>query len=151
MGHDGLLGYNPQGHGLDGGHAALEHIASTAAQAYIPRRRPETRTTNDNICTSGTLVFSRLHTSTRDRSEHSGRMVGSYDPFGNVVVISYRPQGSDPSDNFVCVDGKFKLPTRFVEPKWRWAAPACDLQARSPSLIKQALDAFLPDGWTLVV
>ena len=38
-----------------------------------------------------------------------------------------------------------------MEPKWPWAAPACDLQARSPSLIEQALDAFLPDGWTLVI
>ena len=83
--------------------------------------------------------------------KHLGRVVGSYDPFGDVVVISYRPQGSDPSDNFVCVDGKFKLSTHFVEPKWPWAAPACDMQARSSSLIEQALDAFLPDGWTLVV
>ena len=75
-------------------------------------------------------------------------MVGSS---GNVVVISYRPQGSDPRDNFMCVDGKFKLPTCFVEPEWPWAAPASDLQARLPSLIEQALDTFLPDGWTLVV
>ena len=61
--------------------------------------------------------------------KHSGRVVGSYDPFGNVVMISYKSQGSDLSNNFVCVDGKFKLPPRFVEPEWPWAAPACDLQA----------------------
>ena len=93
------------------------HIASTTAKAYVPRRRPETRTTNDSICTPCTLVFSRSHTSTRGTEvKHSGRVVRSYDPFGDVVVISYRPQGSDPSDNFVCVHGKFKLPKRFVEP-----------------------------------
>ena len=96
--------------------------------------------------------YFRDHTQARGiEVKHSGRVVGSYDPFGDVVVISYRPQGSDPSDNFVCVDGKFKLSMHFVEPEWPWAALACDLQARSPSLIEQALDAFLPDGWTLVV
>ena len=67
------------------------------------------------------------------------------------MAISYRPPRSDPSENFVCVDGKFKLPTRFVEPEWPWPAPACDPQARSPELIKQTLESFLPDGWMLVV
>ena len=48
---------------------------------------------------------------------HSGHVVGLYDPFGDVVVISYRPLGSDPNENFVCMDGKFNLPTCFVEPE----------------------------------
>ena len=78
-------------------------------------------------------------------------MVGSYDPFSDVVAISYRPPGSDLRENFVCVDRKFKLPTRFIEPKWPWPAPACNPQARSPELIKQALESFLPDGCRLVV
>ena len=73
-------------------------------------------------------------------------VVGSYDLFGNVVVISYKPPSSDLSKSFVCVDGKFKLPTRFIEPEWPWAALACDLYAQSLSLIEQALDTFLPDG-----
>ena len=96
--------------------------------------------------------YFRDHTQARGtKVKHLGRVVGSYDPFGDVVAISYRPPGSDPSENFVCVDGKFKLPTRFIEPEWPWPAPACDPQARSPELIKQALESFLPDGWMLVV
>ena len=82
---------------------------------------------------------------------HLGRVVGSYDPFGDVVAILYRPPGSNPNENSVCVDGKFKLPTHFIEPKWPWPAPAYDSQAQSPKLIKQALESFLSDGWMLVV
>ena len=93
MGHDGLFGYNPQGHGVDGGHATLEHIASTVAQAYVPRCHPETRTTNDNICTPCTLVFSRSHTSTRDRSEAfepCGRIVRSVRRCGGNIIQTLR-------------------------------------------------------------
>ena len=56
-------------------------------------------------------------------------MVDSYDPFGEVLAISYKPSLSNTLPNFVCVDGKFKVSTRFVEPKWPWGAPACDPQA----------------------
>ena len=84
--------------------------------------------------------------------KHLGRVVGSYDPFGDVVAISYRPPGSDPSENFVCVDGKFKLPTCFIEPEWLWPAPACDPQARSPRANQASTRVILmPDGWMLVV
>ena len=91
--------------------------------------------------------YFRDHTQARGtKVNHLGRVVGSYDSFGDVVAILYRPLGSDPSENFVCVDGKFKLPTRFIKPEWPWLAPACDPQARLPKLIKQALESLLPDG-----
>ena len=67
---------------------------------------------------------------------HSGRLVGLYDPFNDVVTILYRPPGLDPSEIFVCVGGKFKLPTHFVELEWPWSAPTCDPQARLLELIK---------------
>ena len=83
--------------------------------------------------------------------KYGERVVGSYDPFGDVVAISYKPSSSNPLPNFVCVDGKFKVSTRFVEPKWPWGAPTCDPQARSPLLIEQILECFFPEGWALVV
>ena len=78
-------------------------------------------------------------------------MVVSYDPFADVVVISYKPQGTNPTDNFVCVDGLYKNCTRFVELDYPWAAPTCSFLARSPELIEQILESYLPKNWALVV
>ena len=78
-------------------------------------------------------------------------MVGSYDPFADVVVISYKPRGANPEDNFVCVDGLYNNRTRFVEPDYAWAAPTCDPLACSPGLIEQILELYLPENWALVV
>ena len=87
------------------------------------------------------------HTQARGTEvKHLGRVVRSYDPFGDVVAISYKPPRSDPNENFVYIDGKFKLPTHFIEPEWSWPALACDLQAQSPELIKQTLESFCRTG-----
>ena len=78
-------------------------------------------------------------------------MVGSYDPVADVVVISYKPKGANLVDNFVCVNGIYKNRTCFVEPECVWAAPTCDPLARSPELIFQTLESYLPKNWSLVV
>ena len=71
----------------------------------------------------------------RKRVKHGGHMVGSYDPFVDVVVISYKPRGANPTDNFVCMDGLYKNQTRFIEPECAWPPPTCDPLARLPKLI----------------
>ena len=96
--------------------------------------------------------FFRDHTQEKGtRVKHGGHMVGSYDPFADVVVISYKPQGTNPAENFVCVDGLYKNRTCFVEPDYAWTAPTCDPLARSPELIEQILESYLPENWALVV
>ena len=77
--------------------------------------------------------------------------MGSYDPFADVVVISYKPRGTNPTDNFVCVDGLYKNRTCFVEPDYAWTTPTCDPLALSPELIEQILELYLPENWALVV
>ena len=83
--------------------------------------------------------------------KHRGYMVGSYDPFADGVVISYKPRGANPTDNFVCVDGLYKNHTRFIEPECVWAGSTCDPLARSPKLISQILESYLLKNWILVV
>ena len=96
--------------------------------------------------------FFRDHTQEKGtRVKHGGHMVGSYDPFADVVVISYKPRGANPAENFVCVDGLYKYRTCFVEPDYAWTAPTCDPLARSPELIEQILESYLPENWALVV
>ena len=96
--------------------------------------------------------FFRDHTQEKGtRVKHGGHMVGSYDPFVDVVVISYKPKGANPTDNFVCVNGIYKNWTCFVESECAWATPTCDPLARSPKLISQILELNLPKNWALVV
>ena len=96
--------------------------------------------------------FFRDHTQEKGtRAKHGGHMVGSYDPFADVVVISYRPKGANLANNFVCVNGIYKNRTCFVEPECTWAAPTCDPLARLPKLIFQILESYLPKNWALVV
>ena len=83
--------------------------------------------------------------------KHGGQVVGLYDPFADMVVISYKPQGANLADNFVCVDGLYKNHTRFVEPDYAWAALTCDPLARSSELIEQILESYLLENWALVV
>ena len=89
--------------------------------------------------------FFRDHTQEKGTQvKHGEHMVGSYDPFANVVVISYKPRGANPVENFVCVDGLYK-------PDYVWTAPTCDPLARSSELIEQILESYLPENWALVV
>ena len=98
------------------------------------------------------LWFFRDHTQEKGtRVKHGGHMVGSYDPFADVVVISYKPRGANPAENFVCVDGLYKNRTCFVELDYAWTASTCDPLARSPKLIEQTLESYLPENWALVV
>ena len=96
--------------------------------------------------------FFRDHTQENGtRVKHGEHMVGSYDPFADVVVISYKPKEGNPADNFVCVNGIYKNRTCFIEPECVWAAPTCNPLARSPELISQILESYLPKNWALVV
>ena len=62
------------------------------------------------------LWFFRDHIHEKEtRVKHGGHMVGSYDPFAEVVVISYKPRGANTVDNFICMDGLYKNLTRFIE------------------------------------
>ena len=90
-----------------------------------------------------TIFAHRTHWYFRDHTQARGTEVRHS---GCVVVISYIPPRSDPNKNFVCGQ-KIQATNTFC----RARVALADTTLRSPELIKQVLESFLPDEWTLVI
>ena len=136
---------------IDERDASLECGVASSIEVHLRGHIIATRTSRRGLRTPGSVVLLRPHIGKGDAGEARGAHSRFLRPLCGVVVISYKPRGANPTDNFVCVDGLFKDQTHFIESECAWAAPTCDPLAYSPELISQILESYLPKNWALVV
>ena len=136
---------------MDERDASVECGVATSSEVHLRGHIAATRTSRRGLCTPSGVVLSRPHTREGDAGEAWGAHGGFVRPFCGRGCHIIQTTRSEP-DGQLCMCGwPLQKRTRFVEPDYAWAAPTCDPLARSPELIEQILESYLPENWALVV